>query len=124
MRQIQRHDSERGAAAVELALVLPILILLLFGIIEFGRAYNAKVTLTHAAREGARALAVGDSDPIAVVRDAAPALDETKLDINATTCEPGELGTVTATYEFSYSIPLFYTGTVDLDAKGVMRCGG
>ena len=39
---------------VEFALVLPVLVLLLFGIIEFTRAYNAKTTMTHAAREGAR----------------------------------------------------------------------
>ncbi|HKU29947.1 MAG TPA: TadE/TadG family type IV pilus assembly protein, partial [Arthrobacter sp.] len=42
--------SERGAAAVEFALVAPILVLLVLGIMEFGRAYNAQVSLTNAAR--------------------------------------------------------------------------
>ena len=50
--------SERGAVAVEFALIVPILVMLIFGIVEFGRGYNTKVTVTHAAREGARILAL------------------------------------------------------------------
>ena len=46
---------EEGAAAVEFALVLPILILILFGIIEFGFALHNKEVITNASREGARA---------------------------------------------------------------------
>jgi Flp pilus assembly protein TadG len=45
---------EDGAAAVEFALVLPILILILFGIIEFGFALYNKEVITNASREGAR----------------------------------------------------------------------
>jgi Flp pilus assembly protein TadG len=51
---------ERGAAAVEFALVLPILILLLFGIIEFSRVWNLKQTLTDAAREGTRIAVISE----------------------------------------------------------------
>lgn len=47
--------SERGAAAVEMAIVLPLLVLLLGGIVDFGRAFYTKNILTNAAREGARA---------------------------------------------------------------------
>ena len=50
----------RGQALVEFALVLPLLMLVLFGIVEFGRAWNAKQVLTDAAREGARLAVVGD----------------------------------------------------------------
>lgn len=121
---MHQGHGERGAAAVEFALVLPILVLLLFGIVEFGRGYNAKVTLTHAAREGARALAVGAADPEQVTIDAATTLDESRLDVDVSSCAPGGTGTVTATYEFDYSIPLFGEGTWDLEAEGVMRCGG
>ena len=46
--------SERGAVAVEFALLAPVLIMILLGIMEFGRAYNAQVSLTNAAREGVR----------------------------------------------------------------------
>jgi len=50
----------RGQALVEFALVLPLLMLLILGIVEFGRAWNAKQILTDAAREGARLSVVGD----------------------------------------------------------------
>jgi hypothetical protein len=46
---------EDGAAAVEFALVLPVLIVILFGIIEFGFALYNKEVITNASREGARA---------------------------------------------------------------------
>lgn len=51
----RRCLGERGAAAVEMAIVLPLLLLLLGGIVDFGRAYYTKNILTNAAREGARA---------------------------------------------------------------------
>src|SRR2546423_1879110 len=50
-----RRRSERGAAAVEMAFVLPVLLLLVFGVIDFGRALNARIPLPGAARGGARA---------------------------------------------------------------------
>lgn len=53
---------QRGQALVEFALVVPILCLLLFGIIEYGRILNAQMLITNASREGARRGAVGDND--------------------------------------------------------------
>jgi Flp pilus assembly pilin Flp len=53
-----RRDQE-GAAAVEFALLLPLLVLLLFGMIEFGLAFNTRIQATNAAREGARQAVVG-----------------------------------------------------------------
>jgi Flp pilus assembly protein TadG len=50
--KIQKND--RGATILETALVLPILFAVIFGILEFGRAYNIFQTVTNAAREGAR----------------------------------------------------------------------
>ena len=59
MRYLARFGrDERGQALVEFALVLPILLILVLGIIEFGRAWNLHQTITHAAREGARLAAV------------------------------------------------------------------
>ena len=54
----QRRPRERGAAAVEMALVLPLLILLVGGIIDFGRAFMTQVVVTNAAREGTRVAVV------------------------------------------------------------------
>ncbi len=53
---------EKGQSMVELALILPILLLLLFGTIEFGRVFYSYITITSAVREGARAAAVGKTD--------------------------------------------------------------
>lgn len=51
--------SRRGTASVEFALVLPLLLALLFGIIEFGFIFKDQLSLQQAAREGARVAAVG-----------------------------------------------------------------
>jgi Flp pilus assembly protein TadG len=50
---------ERGAAAVELAIVLPLLLLVIGGIVDFGRAFYTQIVISNAAREGARMMAVG-----------------------------------------------------------------
>lgn len=51
-------QEERGASSVEFALILPLLLLIIFGIIEFGMAYHSYLAITHAAREGARLASV------------------------------------------------------------------
>lgn len=122
------HRSERGAAAVEFALVVPILIMLVFGIVEFGRGYHAKVELTGAVREGARELALGKStaDATAATIAAAPGLDLTASNVSTVSCPAGGAdgsAEVTATYGVPYNIPLVSEGTFDISVTGVMRCG-
>lgn len=122
----RRAHDQRGAAAVELALVLPILVLLIFGIIEFGRGYNAKVSLQGAVREGARVLALDSGDPVSTTIDAAPSLAGGVLSVttSGSPCTPGQPASVTATYPFEYNIPLFGSATQTISATGVMRCTG
>lgn len=65
MRQFPRiaailRGDERGQAAVEFAIVLPLLLLFLIGVFEFGRAWNVYHAETDAARLGARSAAVAD----------------------------------------------------------------
>ena len=111
---------------VELALVLPVLVLLLFGIVEFGRGYNASIELTSAVREGAREMALG-GDVAATemaTRQAANGLTASEITVTGSGCTPGPNAEVTATYPFRYDIPLFRSATVTLTATGVMRCGG
>ena len=55
MRDIKEKNPERGAALVELAMVLPLLLLILVGIIELGLLFYNQQVLTNASREGARA---------------------------------------------------------------------
>ena len=56
------RGSESGAALVEFALVLPLLLILLFGMLDFGKAFNYWIDETHLANEGAR-WAVVDKNP-------------------------------------------------------------
>ena len=58
MAMFSRVKKEKGAAVVELALVLPILVIIAFGIIYFGPIYNNWIAIDHAARDGVRLLAV------------------------------------------------------------------
>lgn len=61
MMRRRRHDEESGQSLVEFAMVLPMLLLILFAVIDFGRILQAHVSLTNAVREGARVGAVGGS---------------------------------------------------------------
>jgi Flp pilus assembly protein TadG len=124
-----RSRRERGASAVEFAFVLPLLLLIVFGIIEFGRAYQVKVQLTGSVREGARELALGGSaaEVQQAVIDAAPGLNPplTAANITMTPCPAGGAdgnATVTISYDLSTLTPLV-PGSIDLDVTGVMRCG-
>ena len=56
-----RSWRERGAAAVEMAIILPLLLLVIGGLVDFGRAYYSQVVISNAAREGARMVALGSS---------------------------------------------------------------
>ena len=58
MRRFGRERNERGASLVEFAFVVPVLFALVFGIIEFGWAFNQHLDVRHGAREGARLAAV------------------------------------------------------------------
>lgn len=116
-------DRERGAAAVEFALVAPLLFTLLFATVEIGRGWTAQVSLTSAVHDGARAVATGTGDATAAVLAAAGGLDASRISVTApATCSTGETVTVAATYLFQASLPL--VGQLDrtLSATGVMRC--
>jgi Flp pilus assembly protein TadG len=106
-----RIRDERGQAMTEFAIVLPILIVLLFGIVQFGILFNNYVTLTDAARAGARAAAVSrqDGDPsgtaTAAVRSSANGLNQATLGVQvSSTWAPGDPVTVQATYPYSISL--------------------
>ncbi len=103
--------AQNGQTMTEFALVLPLLAMLLFGVIQFGIAFNNYITLTDAVRAGARKGAVGRhlSDPqgavVAQVRTAATDLKSANLAINVqSTWQPGEEVRVEATYPYSISL--------------------
>ncbi len=110
--------NQRGQAIVEMALVLPILIMLIFGIVEFGRILNTYMEVTNLSREGARAGAVGktDSQIISTVQNSAAGLG---LDTTILTVTPqpssysprvrGSSVTVQVTYPVDIIAPLIGT---------------
>jgi Flp pilus assembly protein TadG len=125
--------NERGAAAVELALVMPILILLLFGIIEFARVWNVRQTMTDAAREGARvavvnvglvkpATALQDS-VIKIVTNAASAagMDLAMLTVSHTGIGSGDFASVRLAYVYKPLMGLVLPGPITLNTSSVMR---
>lgn len=123
---------ERGAAAVEFALVVPLLLLLVLGIAEFGRAYNLSTTLSGAAREGARAMALQNSTSAAVsaAQAAAPgiSLGASQISVSPSSCPTSSTGPTTLV-QVSISYPMrFLSGrfgtSVTLHGTGVMRCNG
>lgn len=124
---MRRVTDEQGAVAVEFALLLPLFIMLVMGITQFGRGYNATVELTGAVREGARALAVGQSsaDASDAIVAASPGLTPAPTVTTASECTGGaEQASITARYSLTYNIPFVAQGTWNIVRTGVMRCGG
>jgi Flp pilus assembly protein TadG len=135
-RQPSSDARDRGAVAVEFALVLPLLLVIVFGVIDFGRAFNAQVTITQAAREGGRLAALGQPD-VEARTQAAAALLNPPVSVAPTVCAPGAGpgtdGSVVVTYPFTFATPigaiaaLFPGGggfgtPLTLTANGVLPC--
>jgi hypothetical protein len=85
---VDRTTKLRGQSIVELAIALPILLLLLVGMIQLGILLQAQITLTHATWEGSRTGATldrdrgeGDSEIIGAIHDAAFGLDFDRIQI-------------------------------------------
>lgn len=131
---------DRGAAAVELALVLPVLMLLVMGIIHFGMAYNRQISLSGGAREGARWLALHSTDQAGATAKTiyagpeGPALVAADVVVCAgpaggtctvgASCAPGLTVKVLASQPMKLSIPFGPQASITLTGRGVMRCGG
>jgi hypothetical protein len=113
----RRLRCERGQALIEMALTLPLLLLICTGIFEFGRAYQTWEVLTNAAREGARVAVLPGGGPGTVdarVREylSMGGLDSdssVQVDVNPTTVSMGAAGSTSASqvvvsYPFSFIV--------------------
>jgi len=130
------RDEDGGAAAVEMAAVLPLLLLLVCGIVDLGRMTNTQITLSAAAREGARWAALGQSDVAARVTQAAPGVvpaPTTTVTACPANSATGANATVVATTAYALVTPLdalsalfgrSFPSTVTITGRGVMRCNG
>ncbi|ASK61826.1 pilus assembly protein TadE [Virgibacillus phasianinus] len=104
--------SQKGQSIVETALIIPILLILLFGITDFARIFHAYLTLDHAGREAARAATVGatDSEIELKIANTTSGLDQSKLE---ETISPGDGNrksgseiTITLTYPVDFLTPI------------------
>jgi Flp pilus assembly protein TadG len=133
-RSLRRRVSDRGAAAVEMAFMLPLLLFVVFGIIDYGRMLNAQITLTEAAREGARAAALGQS---ATTRVNNASSNLTGVTTTVTSCPTNPTATsdatVTTSYTFQFVTPVpglatifggTSSGSKTLTGTGVVPCLG
>lgn len=78
--------NKKGQAMVEIAIIIPILIIILMTIFEFGRIFNTYLIMTHASREGARSAALGSNDTeiSQTVNNSVSYLDASNLTISIT----------------------------------------
>lgn len=143
----RRARSSRGTTAVEFAIVVPLLLLILLGLIDFGRLLFVQVSLNAASREGARAASLyqptssqqGDvvGRVTQVVQDSSPgtaklsALGASALAVNASAlCSPSlsnEMTTVSVSVPFRWITPVGFLGVSGLDelsSESRMLCVG
>lgn len=113
-----------GAAAVEFAVILPLLLLILGGIIDFGLMFNAQIAITHAAREGVRVEAIGTGDPVAAATAAftvVPGVSGFTATVSRS-C-PDAAGAQMRT-QVSFDPLILPIGNRVLRSEAVMRCNG
>lgn len=132
-RRRHEDDGVRGASAVEFALLLPFLLMIVFGIIEFGFIFNTQISLTQAVREGVRVEALETGDGVSATEAAFHPMITDTSGLNAgpvTSCDGHDRAEVRATYNYPFIVFPFMdyafgsSGTMQLSAKAVMRCGG
>ena len=148
MRRSER-SRDRGASLVEFALIVPLLTLFLFGIVQFGIAYDKKQSTNSSAREGARTASLPQSDFAAIEASARSAFegldDDQTLTVSVTNsansyseswdgsgtvpstgapCEdvPGSIVIVDVETEHTLTIPFFGAPKVTLTGHGEFRC--
>lgn len=134
-----RISREEGVAAVEFALILPVLALLLFGVLEFGRVWSQYQVYQGAAREGARCAAVqatgfSDCDIQTSIKNAA---DPYKLSVSSadvklvgggsrpdgcTDADQGQDVQVSWQQSLNINIPFWNDVTMTPTIKAVFRC--
>ena len=132
----RRKHGEKGQALVEFALLVPIFLILMFAIVDFGMGFYSWITVTNGAREGARlgaVLASADEITDRVYDSIVLADEDTKMTVTVTNAQgaPGESVVVQVDYDYDFMTPLagliqFMTGdtigpTLTLSSTADMR---
>jgi len=122
-RRPRRRQGDGGQAAVELALALPVVFVVLLGVVQVLLVGRDQIAVVHAAREGARAAAVA-ADPVGegiAAATVAAGLDPHRLDVAVT--GGGEQVTVVVRYAVPTDVPLVgaLVGDVTVTGTATMR---
>ncbi|MEN6460380.1 MAG: TadE/TadG family type IV pilus assembly protein [Syntrophomonas sp.] len=101
---------------VELALVLPILLMLLMSIFEFGRIFSSYLVISNLARDGARYGVVGNSNSQiqSIIISQGPSLDESRLRVTVTPADENRSKGSPLQVEVDYSVPLITPFLADI----------
>jgi Flp pilus assembly protein TadG len=113
----------RGSAVVEFALVLPLVLLVMLGVVEVAVVGRVQLEVVHAAREGARQ-AAADPEPAHAVAAARRALGDSGPSARVAVRRPhvvGEMAVVTVRLPHRVAAPLFGGFTIELVARSAMR---
>ena len=145
-----RHlAADKGAAAVEFALIFPLLLLLIFGMIDFGRGYSMQVAVTQAAREVVRNVSLGSfatpascgggsiqTYAVCAAQYAEPQVPPGAVSVSVTACpttgtQPTDQAVVRVSNSFSFITPIgaivsliggALSGPVVISSTAVQRC--
>ena len=117
-------QSENGNVLVEFALIMPVLILILAGIVQFGFLLNGKIAVNAASYEAARAATLSDNpeaDAINAVSSYASASlpgwdlqEQLSIEINTTGNSPGD----SVQIKVFYDVPLFFSKILPISESG------
>ena len=118
----RRRGPARGQATVEIALVLPVIVIVALAVVQVGLVVHARVMVTHAAREGVRVAAVGGSDA-AAAQAAAAAGGLSPSRVRVTVERSGGRVHVRVDYAAATDVPLVgaFLDAVPLTATATMR---
>jgi Flp pilus assembly protein TadG len=127
---MQMMKDDKGQSMVEFALVIPLLLIILIGIIEFGFLFSSYLTLTNASREAVRVVSLGGTSTEAEARakSVSGLLDKTKLNISVlpdnTSFDRGDSVEVMIKYEYHFLTPFMEVilgNDFELEANATMR---
>ena len=122
--------NQKGQSLVEFAIILPIILLLLMGIVEFGIMLNSYLTIQNVAREGARLGIVGGSDLEinTLIKSISPNLTPADITVNIVPVEgsrkSGDTLKVSITYNYHMTVPIIsalFNNVIVLKAQSSMR---
>ena len=128
----KRRTNEAGQAVVEFAIILPVLLMVLFAILQFGVVFNNYIQVTAAAREGARKASVSrslgtaaaETAATAAAKAAAPGLKQSSITVtypNSPTFAQGSDVAVKVTYPYAISIIGVVVSSGNLSSTTTMR---